>query len=565
MRTFFRRIFGFIVIVGGLGSENAGCNVIGGREIELAVSLPNGLIEGTAWFEIGAFKDATCAAITPMLSNGVPEGVTARVAFRRGDPSPRFGDIPNGRYAFAAVARDKNCAILAGGCVENDVDDVDLVSIPMTPTDPPTGACGKGASCQAAKCVPAIDNLDPSIGAGCSLKLLGAGPLANPIGGQGSLVSAPVIVPSGTGGFIIGYREIDPNGAGARITILPIDQAGGALTPLRPALPNPCANADETDGVGLVISGDAAMMALAKAPCNGKPPELQLLHFFPAVLDLNNLKFIVSTNNADRVFLGAARSAATRPSGSLVVYSNGTIATVATMKPASGIVEPVGTFGGKGRITDAWIAATDQVLALLAVGGGTPVDADAGADGGSSSGSSESTSTLRLQLLPVDTDIATLSAASATPITFPGEWGSVAASQGRVIVVSDGTGPGRSVTYRAFDLNRDTPANMSGFSVEGAGKVTAGDVAIVGNRAYFAALKPGVVALHVFGNATTTLTPLASVLFSREPRISAINTVRDGRVSVAATDARVAVTWTTAKVLGANDATGGYAVFGCTE
>jgi hypothetical protein len=563
MRTFLRRFCSFVVIVGGLGSQGAGCSLVGAPEIDLAVSLPNALIESTVWFEVGAFKDASCAAILPMLPNGVPEGETARVAFKRTDPRPRLGDIPNGRYAFAAVARDDNCAILASGCTEKDVGDVSLVSIGMKGTEEPTGQCPKGASCQAAKCVPAIDNSDPSVGAGCSLELLGAGPLANPIGGAGSLVSAPVIVATSTGSFIIGYREIDPNGAGARITILPIDPAGGALTPLRPALPNPCSNADETDGVGLVMNGDNAMMALAKAPCSGKAPELQLLNF-TATPELG--KFIVSTKESSvRVSLGAARSAATRPGGSLVVYSNGDVATVANMIPDRGIVEPIGTFGGRGGgITDAWIAANDKVLALLAVGGGSPVS-DAGGDGGSTTQPDETTSTLRLQLLAADTDISKLVANDAAPITFPGEWGSIAASQGRVIVLSDGTGPGRSVTYRAFDLNRDTPADMSGFSVEGSGKVTAGDVALVGNRAYFAALKPGAVALHVFGNATTTLTPLASVLFSRETRISAINTVRDGRVSVAATPARVAVAWTTTKVLSANDATGGYAVFGCTE
>ena len=166
------------------------------------------------------------------------------------------------------------------------------------------------------------------------------------------------------------------------------------------------------------------------------------------------------------------------------------------------------------------------------------------------------------------TPVEAINAAEGTPrepIVFPGGWASIAALGGRVIVLSEGSGPGRSVTYRAFDLNRDSPADTSGFSVEGSGNVTAGDVTILGNRAYFAALKQGAIGLHVYDNASTTLTPLRSVSFGREPRISAINTVRDGRVSVAATDSRVAVVWTTAKVLTNNDPAGGYAVFGCTN
>jgi len=131
-------------------------------------------------------------------------------------------------------------------------------------------------------------------------------------------------------------------------------------------------------------------------------------------------------------------------------------------------------------------------------------------------------------------------------------------------VLSDGGGPGRSVTFRAFDLNKDDPAETNGFSVEGSGAVTTGDVAIQGDRVFFAVLKQGGVVLHAYNNASTVPTPLRNVLFNKEPRIPAVGNVRDGRVAVAATETRVAVVWTTAKVLTNNDSTGGYAVFACT-
>jgi hypothetical protein len=134
-----------------------------------------------------------------------------------------------------------------------------------------------------------------------------------------------------------------------------------------------------------------------------------------------------------------------------------------------------------------------------------------------------------------------------------------------VIVVSDGGGPGRSVSYRAFDLDRTAPSETNGFSVEGAGTITTGDVTMLDNKAYFAVLKAGSVSLHVFANATTTPTPLREIIFGKEPRIPSVVTVRDnGRVAIAATSSRVAVAWTTAKVLTNNDSTGGYAVFACT-
>ena len=87
---------------------------------------------------------------------------------------------------------------------------------------------------------------------------------------------------------------------------------------------------------------------------------------------------------------------------------------------------------------------------------------------------------------------------------------------------------------------------------------------MLGDKAYIAVLKPGAVSLHVYSNASTTPTPLREVIFGKQPRIQSVATVRDGRIAVAATASRVAVAWTTAKVLTNNDSTGGYAVFACT-
>jgi hypothetical protein len=158
----------------------------------------------------------------------------------------------------------------------------------------------------------------------------------------------------------------------------------------------------------------------------------------------------------------------------------------------------------------------------------------------------------------------TTAATPSAPIAFPGKWGALAALGTRVMVMSDGGGPGRSVSYRAFDLGKTAPAETNGFSIEGAGAPTTGDVTMLADRAYFAALKPGSVSLHVYANASTTPTALREVLFSKQPRIPSVANVRDGRVAVAATASRVAVAWTTAKVLNNNDSTGGYAVFACT-
>jgi hypothetical protein len=234
----------------------------------------------------------------------------------------------------------------------------------------------------------------------------------------------------------------------------------------------------------------------------------------------------------------------------------------------------LGTFGGSTTgITDAWVAASESVLALLASGKGeistVPPPVDGGTDGGTTTvdaGGGDEPS-LRLLRLPASTQLTDLDAAAnrpRLPVSFPGAIGSIVAKGARVLVISDGGGPGRSATFRAFDLNKDQPAVTNGFSVDGQGAVTGVDVAVQGDRAYFVAMKPGQIALQVYGNASTTPTPLRNVSFRREPRISGVDTVRDGRVAIAATDTRVAVAWTTAKALNNNDHTGGYAIFACT-
>ena len=543
-----------------------GCK--GKPDVGLNITLPNAVVPNTVWFEVGAYRDASCAALAPMLLDGVPDGASTRVAFRRDSPqSPRVGDLDTGNYAFAAVARGDDCSVLATGCIEAEMGKTDTVSIDMSAVDMPSGACGLGSSCQAARCVPANDNADPSVGAQCSLELLGAGPLANPVGGGGTLVSAPAIAATPSG-FVIVYREIDPNGASARVTVLPIDPAGGALDATRPLLKGRCANSDETDGVGLVMNGSDGNIVLARSAC-GARPGLELLSFSskPDVTIDPNFRSSDSPT-ATKLALSGGHVAASRAGGSVVVFTEDGATRIATVVPGTGVASPSGSFAGAAGMTGAWVAASDKVLAVLAAGpsaGAAPVgDGGMAPEAGTGTGGDPS---LSLIMAPPDTAADSFSAINETPrapIVFPGIWGAVAALGTRVIVMSDGGGPGRSVTYRAFDLDKTAPAETNGFSIEGAGSPTTGDLTMLGDKVYFTALKPGSVSLHVYANASTTPTLLRESLFAKESRIPSVTTVRDGRVAVAATASRVAVVWTSAKVLTNNDATGGYAVFACT-
>ena len=523
----------------------------GNTQVAFDIALPSSVVSETTWFEVGAFKDASCASLAPMLGGGIPDGFARRVAFRRDDAAaPQVGDLPRGTYAFASVARGNDCAILAGGCSEVSVGKETAVSISMDLIDGKHSACAAGASCEAARCVPSNDNSNPSVGAGCSLELLGAGPLANPVIGGGTIVSSPAIAATPSG-FVVVYRELDPQSPNARISILPLDPAGGTLSPARPLLTH-CPNADESDGVALVMNATDGALIVARPAC-GASPGLELLDFQskPEVVS-ETQSHVVTSSGASTIVISPSSAASLRPGGDVVAFTQDGVARISTVT-TSGVDRPTGTFGATSGNTGAWTSASDKVLALLAAG--PAENADAGAS-----------RTLRLTMVPVATPLDSLVAPS-TPrpfIAFPGSWGALATSGARVIVASEGTGPGRSVTYRTFDLDGTSANESSGFAMDGTDKVTTAAVTIQGDRVFFAALKNGAVSLFVYAGASTTPRPVRSVSFAKEPRIPAINQVRDGHVAIAATDKRVAVAWTTATVLGNNDPTGGYAVFACT-
>ena len=190
------------------------------------------------------------------------------IAFPANGSSPSLGDLPVGSYAFAGVARDANCAVLATGCGVVDVSKASAIDISLAPTTGPAGACGAGSTCEDARCVPSTNLGDPSLGAGCSLAFVGAGPLGDPLGGGGTLISAPAIATTSKG-FLLGYREFDPVGGTARLTLIPIDSGGGAGMLQPTILPGTCTSSPESDATAMAFDGDSGLVALARAPCNG--------------------------------------------------------------------------------------------------------------------------------------------------------------------------------------------------------------------------------------------------------------------------------------------------------
>ncbi len=557
--------------------------------VGVVVDVPSSIADQTKWVEIGAFGGTTCNALASLLPGGIPvEGAAARVAFDRAGPSPALGDLPKAKYAFAAVGKDVNCGVVAIGCREVDVGIETTVDIPLNPSQG-AGPCPPGASCVQARCVAGSNNGDPALGADCSMDLVGAGPLGDPLIAAGALTSAPAIA-AVANGFLIAYREYDPFGGQAVVTFIKIDNGGGATPGPRTVLPDRCPGGDEGDPLGMSFAQDlsAGLAVVSRAPCAPKPTGIDFLQ-------IDGTGTVAASGfegkGTPRRILSTAHSLAYDKTGGdfLVAFvedkktANVVFASGNRLEQKPGI-----RFGGNGTMTGAWVASSDGARAFLAAaiggdtsvldaGAGAPVDGgDGGDDGSVDSGpppppppadSGTAGSTLRLQILEGTADLATL---ASTPIlaTFPGTWGSVVAVGQRVIVASDTAGVGKQVAFRIYENGAQKTSD--GIVVDGSGKVAYADIALVQDRLFFAVEKvgtlpnPSTISVYAYAQATTTPTLKRRVNLSDDSRIPTLAAVRDGQVAIAASETRVAVVWTAGRSLTDKDAVGGYAVFACS-
>jgi hypothetical protein len=530
--------------------------------VSVTVLLPASLEAETAWIEIGAFTGA-CPE-PKLLAGGMPtEGPTSRVAFRRGEATPpAIGDLPKGQYAFVAVARREDCAVVASGCQVVDVKEQHDVSVRLDPYETRAGACSTGQVCSAARCIPTRDTTNPSIGAQCSLQLLGAGPLTTPLVLAGDVVSPPAIAATPRG-FLIGYREYIAGQGAASITLVPVDPSGGAGPAQIIPLPNRCVEFEENDATAMAFLDARGLVAVSRAPCGGQGG-IDLFEVDPSGAMKSNG---FSSRGAARVTLGNAHALAPLSSKNafLLAFTSEGQAHVATVNGLNVPSNPP-TFGGAPPLANAWVGTSDGLIALVAGGSGQrPIDpgdagddAEAGPppldppDGGASS--------LRVQLVSPGADLSSL----PSPLEVPGSFAAVAAQGTRAYVVSDATAPGRPAVFRVFDLGAPAPTVMESFETQGSGKLLFADVVFQKDRAIFAVEQPGSISLIAYDLATTAPARLREVFLPSDPRIPSMKEVRDGNVAIAATSSRVAIAWTTGRTLTDRDALGGYAIFACT-
>jgi hypothetical protein len=553
-----------------LGALAWGASCRGNPEVSFELNVAQSVVGQTTWFEIGAFSNGYCQAVKPILGGGIPlDGSAVRVAFRKDNPAPpSIGDLKKGNYAFAAVARRDDCGIIASGCVEVDVASERSVALNLEPVAQPTGACGGEAKCSSARCVPSPDN--DKLGAGCSLALLGAGPLGNALSQNGEYVSGPAITATPTG-FLVAYREVDNEGS-ARLTMLPLDAGGGALAPLesanlrKGALRDYCPESAPTqiDSAALTLGANGGTVVLSHPACGS----IGGVDIFPT--DPTGLITGFGRSGALNVSLSLAQGKAIygRQNGSplLAYVQNGQAELAAVADKDLEPSEKRAKFGG--TATSAWVAG-DRVIAFLALtSGSAPAPVDAGGDAAKDSGSTPPPSGRSLQLKTIDEGADLTKLTTATPVEVSGDvsWSSLAVVGKRVLVMSPTTSEGSPVDLYAFDGTTQIPTSPASIAVEGIGDATSGDIAISGDRAFMAILRRGDIALVAYDRVTTSpsaFDPPRVVSFLRNPRIPSIAKVEDGKVAIATSGTRVAVAWSTASRIDINKPVGGYAIFAC--
>lgn len=551
---------------------SVGFSCRGNPEVTFDLEVPQSVAGKTAWFEIAAFSEGYCQAIKPVMAAGMPlDGTVFRMAFRKGNVTPPpVGDLKKGVYAFAAVARGADCGVVASGCVEVDLAVEREIRVPLDVLTTPTGACGAEAECSAARCVPSRDST--KLGTGCSLALLGAGPLGDALSSTGESVSGPAIAATADG-FLVAYREVDNEG-NARLTLLPLDAGGGALAPLvSPRLNGGlvrdyCAESapSQTDSAALLLGPAGGTVVLSHPPCGS----LGGVDVFTT--DANGIINAFGRYGAVGVSTSLSQGHAlfqNGPTPILAYVQNGQAGVAAVVGVDLDATERHGKFGG-GTATGAWIAG-DKTLSFLSLGTGgaaPPPPTDGGADATADTGSPPPTPSgdgvLRLKSIDLTNDLTKFTTAPAVTITEGVGWASLAVVGKRTLVLAPSTSEGSPVDLYAYDgAERVGDASIA---VEGIGDATSGDIAISGDRALIAVLRRGEVSLVAYDHITTSPVPFEpphAVSFLRDSRIPSIAKVDGGKVAVATSGNRVAVAWSTAGRIDINKPVGGYAIFAC--
>jgi hypothetical protein len=515
-------------------------------DVNMIVDLPASAQSETSWIEIGAFP-SVCPGATELGGGLPPSGLAARAAYAA-DASPiGLGKLDTAIYGFAAVARRDDCGVIAAGCRVADMTSARTVDISLDPTnDPDASACTNGLVCSNARCVPPTST--NNAGAGCSMVLVGAGPLPDAMDG-GPFVTAPAIAATANGGFVIVYAEYLQADGTDRLTVQPIDSGGGSLPPVQQNVDGYCAGGLKIDAAGLAMStsGGLAVLSNACVMSGDAGPGHMDLELFTLDATGNVSKHTTAPTGSVSVALSvhALTPAATTNQWLLAANEPGAV----LLRTDGTNITPQAAPFGTAQDTAARVVRTSAATAVEVDG---PAVADAGVTG----------MVGRVYLVSGAADPAALGnpveqvSATITALTVLGD---------RAFLVTNGAGQGEDVAMRGYDLGGKTvPAVSVGFSAPKSTTLLALDAAAAQNRLFCGFEQQDSVSIAVIDGASTPNPQLLN-------RIDLVSDIRipksahDGPIAIAATASRVAVTWVAHKdALADGDTLGGYAVFACS-
>jgi hypothetical protein len=511
--------------------------------VSFTLGVPSSISSRVAWVELGAYSGA-CPPESQLAGGIAQAGAVARVVFAGMDPStPSFGDLPKATYGFAAVARASDCSVIGEGCSVVNVGDTSSIAVRLSPVASPAGACEPGNACVEAVCVPQL-----AVGSGCSLTFVGGGPLADPLGVAKTVLSAPAIVTTNDG-FLIAYREYDPDVEDERVTLIPVDDLGAASPPQRINLPHTCATRPQSDATALAWNGSSGVVAVAWGGCMTGSPGLDIY----AVDAQGVVRGGGFSPTTDAPLVARGHALAFTPAGLLLATVDANTAK-ASVKSVSGTT-PTSTlpFGDVSGAASAYVAGTSLGTGLLALGSSLAGEGGLGAGDGSAADFTGSFTSLgsggSLSALPAASD-------------FPGSWASLSGVDSRILVTTSGSSTSAPIVWYAFDVGLVAPAYVDSFGPQVGGNVIYTDVALHADNAFFAAAVGDSISLFAFRKASTYPELIVEKDFATDDRIP-IATLQDGLVAVAADATRVAVVWGTASTVTNLQDLGGYAVFAC--
>lgn len=601
-----------VAFLGALVALIAACARTSG--VDFLITVPNSISSQVMWIEVSVFDNVQCSLAGRVSYGEAPtDGPVKRLIWSptAGQPAPpELGELPPGYYSFVAQVKNANCEVIARGCDGLDIGKGGTVRIATRPDSQNGPPCDSTMTCEMGQCVPR------RTGQNCSLDVVGSGPLVQGTRARALSVAAPVARSVGND-FLVGYGEFDSDSGKETLLVSQLIARNGGLKPYVPtAFERRCAAIPQRDATGLAWSAEGTgLMGFARNECSDEDGplsigvELMLIGSDAVQKDERAATINLGGNPpAGEILFGqnhamaslgggkwalapviAGRSEAIFIEEASLPNEQGQMKNTFVVSDAEGGGQLRYQFGLEGaRHVSANIEASGTSVVMVAINefddgppipeedGGEP-DPDAGdpdagdPDAGQAIRQQENPIGFRqasVQFLPID------KLASRMPLPTPHvmttRFASVALIENRALVVADGYTL-QDPTLFAFDYNpAENQAAIAApleFAIltngEAAGtEIDYADVTVSNDRAFVATAVPGDIILSVFSQASTQPNVFRSLRLS-QVRASTVSSIRNGRVSVAASQNRVLVAWTTATDLQPNDPIGGYAIFAC--